>query len=147
MYANYLWFHSFADPWSDNRHLTLSVLSMLSIPFVRRLFAFLLVVGISGLFFINFCSFIYQCGCDSLWNGAATACNVHIPAIRDCPWCALGIWGGFLSFGSVVTVQGLVLFFPSRLGFWARLGASVAVFPLVGGATGLLLGWTTGYWG
>ncbi len=119
---------------------------MPSIPLRGRLFVFLVVAGVSGLFFIDFCDLIYQCGCRSLWDGAAAACNVHTPGNHHCPWCALGVWGGLLSFGPVVAAQALAAFLPSSIGLGSRLAAGLVAFPLVGGAAGLVLGWATGYW-
>ena len=100
----------------------------------------------AGVFFINVCDAIFTCGCRSLWNGIAEACNIHNAGPPHCPWCEYPA-AGAVAFFAVAATQAAVVFWPGRLGLWARLGLSVAALPLVGGAVGLLQGWLWGYSG
>lgn len=111
-----------------------------------RAVLFVAVAAISLVFFIDLCDLVYDCGCRSLWNGMAQACNVHDPQTPDCPWCAMGIWGLVVPAGSILLAQALALFLPGRLRTAWRLLLAAVLFPGVGGLVGLLFGLATGYW-
>lgn len=98
----------------------------------------------AGVFFIDVCGATFACGCRSLWNGAATACNIHNAGPPHCPWCQYPT-AGALAFFAVAATQATVVFCPGKLGLWPRLGLAITALPLVGGATGLLQGWLWGY--
>lgn len=115
----------------------------------RRWLSFVISVAITGVFLVNFCDLVFQCGCRSLWNGADAHCNVHDPASRDCPWCAHRPWGDVVPLGAIIGAQAGLCF--SRRGpfsgsFVHRLTLSLMMFPLVGGVVALGFGLATGYW-
>lgn len=110
-----------------------------------KVLVLLAAVGASGVFFIDLCDAVFGCGCRSLWNGAAEACNIHLADGRHCPWC-LYPRGGAIAFSSVLFAQATAIFWPTRLGIWARLAIAMAALPLVGGAVALLQGLLWGYW-
>jgi hypothetical protein len=107
---------------------------------------FLIAVAPVCLLFINVCNWVYQCGCQSWWAGAADACNIHHAQPPHCPWCLGGGWRGFVTFGTVALAQLGLAFGPGFGTFGRRLAAALLAFPVVGGALALLFGWTTGYW-
>lgn len=107
---------------------------------------FLAAVAASVVFFIDLCGVVFGCGCRSLWSGAAQACNIHLANARHCPWCVYPRSGGAVAFLAVMLAQATAVFWPSRLGTWARLAIAIAALPLVGGAIGLLQGLLWGYW-
>jgi len=116
------------------------------VPRWQRGAVFATVGGLSLLFMINLCDLIFSCGCHSLWNGAAEACNVHNEGTRNCPWCATGVWGQILPPVSVLLVQGAIALGPHRLGVFQRVVLSALAFPAVGTLAGLISGLATGYW-
>jgi hypothetical protein len=96
------------------------------------------------LFFINLCSWIFKCGCRSLWAGADMACNIHMAHARHCPFCAHGSAGQALVMIAIIAPQ---LFITLRTWTWpVRALAALAMFPLVEGSAALLLGWADKYW-
>ncbi len=110
-----------------------------------RICVFSLVATVAGLFFINLCDLIYQCGCVSLWSGGVAYCNIQTPGPPDCPFCdrpALAQASLYATLG----VQGLVAFGPTRLRLPGRLLAGLIAFPVVVGGFGLALGLHAGYW-
>ncbi len=115
----------------------------------RRLVAgswiFLVSAALTSLFFINFCATVYQCGCRSLWDGAALHCNIHMPQARHCPWCAVGASGAAAIYGAILAGQAVCSFFPPWIWPW-RLAAAVAAFPGVGFLIAVLMGIAQGYW-
>ncbi len=111
-----------------------------------RFGAFGLVAAVAGTFFINLCDLIYQCGCVSLWAGGAAYCNIQIPGAPDCPFCARPEVAEASLYGTL-GVQGLVMFWPSRLRLRGRVLAGLVAFPVVVGVFGLVLGIRSGYWG
>lgn len=111
-----------------------------------RFILFAVVAGLSLVFLVDLCDLIYDCGCRSLWHGAARACNIHRPQTPDCPWCSTGTWGLVVPAGAIVAAQALVLLAPGRARTSHRVLLAVALFPVVGGITGVLFGLATGYW-
>lgn len=104
------------------------------------------VVAFSGLFFINLCDLLYQCGCSSLWKGAAESCNIHGPLLPHCPWC-VDQWTGAMVFAGVMAGQTGCLLWPGAMSLGLRLLGAVLTFPAVGGLLGLVVGLSRGYWG
>ena len=111
-----------------------------------KLAVFLVAAGTASALFINACDVVYHCGCRSWWNGAAEACNIHVPESRHCPWCLEGGLGGYISFAAVILCQATISFWPSKVAVGARLTGTLLAFPVVAGLSGLLFGLLTGYW-
>lgn len=106
---------------------------------------FAAAAGVTGVFFINWCDLIYQCGCTFLWSGASAHCNIRQPGPPDCPWCAdPAIAGGALAF--TLLVQAAVVW---RKGQLTPLRAilAVAASPAAAAAAGWVIGAVQGYWG
>ena len=100
--------------------------------------------GIAGASFLDFCHLLFDCGCVSLWAGAAAFCNIHTPGPPDCPFCAhSGVAYGALV--GTVLAQGAVLFVPGPLGLAGRALLALLAFPVVMGGVGVLLGLLVGY--
>ncbi|MGH9630661.1 MAG: hypothetical protein ACRD7E_20300 [Bryobacteraceae bacterium] len=115
-------------------------------PAVARSAIFLGSAAITGLFLINFCALIFQCGCHSLWAGAAQHCNIHTPGVRHCPWCVSGD-AGFLAIPAIIIgVQALLSFGRFAWTPVTRLVLSLLAFPVFGGLLGLVFGLWHGYW-
>jgi hypothetical protein len=112
--------------------------------FLVRLLIFAVASGFTGVFFIIWCDWIYQCGCTFLWAGAAAQCNIHIAGVAHCPWCTSETFGG-VAFVGVLLSQAAVVFWPGRAG-WLRLLAALAASPLSAGVIGAAIGWGSGYW-
>ena len=115
-------------------------------PFFVKLAVFLVAAGTASALFINACDVVYHCGCQSWWNGAGEACNIHVPESRHCPWCLKGGLGGYLSFAGVILCQATISFWPGKIAVGARLAGALVAFPVAAGISGLLFGLLTGYW-
>jgi len=107
--------------------------------------AFAVVAAVAGVFFINLCDLIYDCGCVSLWAGGVAYCNIQTPGHPDCPFCARPEIAN-ASLYATMGAQALVIFWPGRLGLPGRLFAGLLAFPAVVGAFGLALGILSDYW-
>ena len=101
---------------------------------------------VTTAFFIDFCNLVYRCGCRSLWNGAAVACNIHSNATHHCPWCSIGTAGAFAVWLTVVVFQCLIAFRWTGLPVFPRLLLTLAAFPVIGGLLALGLGLSLDYW-
>lgn len=112
----------------------------------RRAWAFLPAAAITGVFFINLCGTIFQCGCRSLWAGAAQHCNIHDPATRNCPWCEIGTAGGATIVGTILAAQAAVAFRPAGWFWLTRFLLATAAFPVVGTILGFATGFFYKYW-
>src|SRR5947209_8377259 len=99
--------------------------------------------GVTSLLFINFCALVFQCGCHSLWAGAAAACNIHAMGSHHCPWCAQN---PAFAYAAVVVPQALISFWSLECSWWKRLAAALMAFPLFGGIAAAVYGFTSGYW-
>ena len=111
-----------------------------------RLSPFLISFAVTCAFFINFCAWIFNCGCHSLWAGADAACNIHAHAGRHCPWCS----HGYLGYAVVMALLCAPQFAVSVWTRWSwplRTLAAVALFPATGVVVALAMGWSAGYWG
>ena len=62
-------------------------------PAAERLVPFAISFAVTCAFVINFCAWMFQCGCRALWAGADAACNIHVLHSRHCPWCSHGTMG------------------------------------------------------
>jgi hypothetical protein len=94
---------------------------------------------ITYVFFIDLCGLIYQCGCRSLWLGAAAQCNIHHAGMKHCPFCTLSnsSYTGLILV--VVAAQGVLVWRES----WLR---AALAFPLLVLAEAIVLGFFKGYW-
>jgi hypothetical protein len=110
-----------------------------------RFAPFAISLAVTCVFFIDFCSWMFQCGCRSLWAGADALCNIHLPAAHHCPWCSHGAAGYAVVLALVAAPQLAVAV--RRPGHWAAKAAiGVAAGALSGAVTALGFGWLHGYW-
>jgi hypothetical protein len=107
---------------------------------------FLAGAGIASVLFINFCNLIYQCGCQSLWAGAAEHCNIHNPQSRHCPWCSIGPAGFYTVYGVVIGTQAIAAYGWPSLAAGYRMLVTLAAFPATASVLAVGLGLWTGYW-
>ncbi len=105
---------------------------------------FLLAAGFAGVFFLDACHMLYDCGCVALWAGGAAHCNIQTPGPPDCPFCANPgfAWG---SLAGTVLAQATLLLVPGGLGLGWRALLAFAAFPALVGAVGVALGLAVGY--
>ncbi len=101
---------------------------------------------VTSVFFIDFCALVYQCGCQSLWAGAADHCNIHNAASRHCPWCSIGTMGAGAVYATIVAAQAVVVFLWRGIGWLPRALFALLAFPVAGGILALLVGFAKGYW-
>jgi hypothetical protein len=101
--------------------------------------------GTTAAFSINFCSWIFGCGCKSWWAGASALCNIHMPHAQHCPWCIYGGQGFQVAFLSILAAQAAIAFGLTRAGSWIRLGLALAAFPLIGAVVAFIYAWVSGY--
>lgn len=110
-----------------------------------RLLPFAISFPATSAFFINFCSWMFECGCRSLWAGAASACNVHAAHGRHCPWCSHGLAGYAIVMTALCAPQ-LAVSLLTRWHWTVRALVAVGLFPAIGLAAGLAFGSYDGYW-
>lgn len=103
-------------------------------------------VTVTYVFLINLCGLVFQCGCQSIWAGAADHCNIHQAGVRHCPWCSHGQTGYYAVLALILIPQLVVCCGPGRWNWRLRLAVSLALFPVVGTLIGLVMGWWEGYW-
>ncbi len=115
-------------------------------PFWARWLVLLIAFAVTGAFFLDLCDLIFQCGCNSWWNGAAEQCNIQQAGPPDCPWCASGRAGMVIPFGTIAVAQALIVLgsWPRRL--LSRLGLALLAFPVAGAGVGAVFGIAMGYW-
>jgi hypothetical protein len=106
---------------------------------------FLISFAVTCTFFINFCSWIFQCGCRSLWAGAEMACNIHAAHGHHCPWCSHGHFGEAVVMIGMCAPQFAVAKF-TRWNWPARTAAALAMFPIGGSVIALIFGGIDSYW-
>ena len=114
-------------------------------PWAGRVLVFGAVAAVAAVFFLNACHLIYDCGCVSLWSGGAAFCNIQTAGPPDCPFCARPNVAYGALFGTFA-VQAVAAFTPGSLGAGRRALLGLLAFPLVVGATGIVLGLAVGYW-
>jgi hypothetical protein len=109
--------------------------------------ALILIVSmtIAGMFWLNLCNLVFDCGCRSWWQGAAEHCNIHQAGVRHCPWCRLDGAAQALVIGGILAPQALAAFWP-RGHLLQRLAAAILAIPVGGALTGWITGVLTGYW-
>ena len=113
--------------------------------FLVRVLALAAMAAVAATFFLNVCHLIYDCGCVSLWNGGAAFCNIQTAGPPDCPFCA----EPDIAYGALYATflaQGVAVFVPGSLSLGLRTLLGFALFPLVVGGTGIVLGLQVGYW-
>jgi hypothetical protein len=113
----------------------------------RRRLALLVILASTGILFIDLCGLVFGCGCRSLWNGGAEACNIHAPAPPHCPWCEHPFAAGAVSFVSIALAQAWLVLHPGRMGFALRLALAAAAAPALVGLLGAIQGFLWDYWG
>ena len=97
------------------------------------------------VFFIDWCDFLFRCGCESLWAAAAAHCNIHEASPPHCPWCIEhGRYGG-MAFAAVVIAQAGAAFRPGPL-TPARVLTIFLAFPAAAALAGAPAALWTGYW-
>ena len=114
-----------------------------------RVLVFALAAIPTLVFSINFCSWIFGCGCKSWWSGGAIACNIHVAHAKHCPWCIYGGQGFVVAFVLILAAQAVLSFGGfglARLGPLFRLALALAAFPLIGAAVALTYGFISHYW-
>ena len=111
----------------------------------QQLVPFAISVTLTSLFFIDFCAWVFRCGCHSLWAGADAACNIHAMHGRHCPWCAHGT-AGYAVVVALVCAPQLAVSMSSRWGLAARTISAIALFPVTAWTVALVFGWFSGYW-
>ncbi|MBI1896757.1 MAG: hypothetical protein HYS04_09535 [Acidobacteria bacterium] len=110
---------------------------------MRSALLFLVAAAVSLVFLIDFCGWLYGCGCHSLWAGADAHCNIHQPGPPDCPWCAIGVAGSLVFVAApILAAQAGVVLASAGWPFLPRLALAILAFP----ATGLLIGTAIGLW-
>jgi hypothetical protein len=107
---------------------------------------FVLAAVPTAVFSINFCAWVFGCGCKSWWAGASVACNIHLVQAKHCPWCIYDGQGFKVAFALILAAQALASFGLPRLGGPFRLLLALAAFPLIGAAVALTYGFLSHYW-
>lgn len=102
-------------------------------------------MAVTFAFFINLCDLIYQCGCQSLWAGAAEHCNVHVAGVKHCPFCAHGNTG-YASVLALVLIPQFLISWRYRWNWRIRLIVAVLVFPAATVLAAVVMGLADGYW-
>ncbi|HVP47439.1 MAG TPA: hypothetical protein VMT32_12675 [Bryobacteraceae bacterium] len=111
-----------------------------------RALMFALAAIPTAAFSINFCSWIFGCGCKSWWAGAAAGCNIHLVHAKHCPWCIYDGQGFVVAFVLILAAQALISFGSTRLGWPFQLALALAAFPLIGATVGVIYGFISHYW-
>lgn len=109
-----------------------------------KLGVFLAAAAFTGVFFINWCDLVFQCGCTFSWAGGAAHCNIHNAGPPHCPWCVNAPAAG-ASLAFTLLVQGAVVWRPGPMG-WLRALAAFAASPSASILAGAVVGVATGYW-
>ena len=113
---------------------------------IRQSLAFALAVIPTAAFSINFCAWIFGCGCRSWWAGASTNCNIHMQGAKHCPWCIYDGQGFRVAFVLILVAQAAITFLPGRLDLKYRFALALAAFPLIGAVVAVIYGWVSHYW-
>lgn len=107
--------------------------------FALKLSSFLLLAAITSVFYIDLCNLFFQCGCRSLWAGAAEKCNIHRAGVKHCPICMLLNYEYLYFIAMILLAQSY--FIRREKWLWALLS-----FPILAGFQAIALGWYVGYW-
>jgi len=116
-------------------------------PRIQSALVFMFAAGITTVFWLDFCGWVYACGCRSLWAGGAVNCNIHIPNMRHCPWCSSGVTGYRIALMCVIVPQLVIALCSAGWHIAVRFAVTFAAFPLVGGMVAGIYGLLYGYWG
>lgn len=111
-----------------------------------RIVCLAVALGATFVLFIHYCDLIFSCGCQALWAGASTSCNIHAAAPPHCPWCLHHGSYGWWSLSGISVAQAGIALWPGIFGKWRVLAVFLA-FPVLGGILGVAAGIATGYWG
>ena len=106
---------------------------------------FVIALTADCVLFINLCALFFKCGCRSLWNGAAMACNIHMAHGKHCPFCAHGSGGQAVVMAAIILPQ-LFVAIKASWSWPVRLLAMLAIFPADEGIAAAIIGWSDGYW-
>lgn len=106
--------------------------------------AFGLAFAVMAVLFTDWCAVVFECGCRSIWNGAAEFCNIHAAAPPHCPWCAHPLLGGATAFFAALGGQWLAVY-RVRAAAVVRLALALAAFPLLSGLAAWVQSWVWGY--
>lgn len=112
----------------------------------RPLAIWIAPAAVAVLFYIDLCALVFDCGCHSLWRGAAAACNIQHAGPPDCPWCRGAWWSGYAPLLGILVVQALIAGWPGRGRPLLRFLLALGAFPILGSLLGGLYGLATGYW-
>ena len=115
------------------------------IPLRKRAAVFAIAALITGVFLIDFCGWIYSCGCQSFLRAGAANCNIH-HGPKHCPWCTHGGMGFVVSAAVVMLGQGWIAFRAVGPSLLVRLALCLAAFPVLGGLVAWFVGFSQGYW-
>jgi len=111
-----------------------------------KLAVYLGVFAFTALTAIQFCGWIFGCGCHAMWLDGAAHCNIHHKTGPHCPWCTHGGAGFVISMVPVFGAQAWAVFRAGDWGWKTRLGLALVSYPLVGGILGAIVAWVQGYW-
>jgi len=95
---------------------------------------------------INFCAWIFGCGCRSWWAGADASCNIHMHGAKHCPWCIYDGQGFRVAFVLILGAQTAIMVLPGRIGLKYRFALALATFPVIGAVVAAIYGWVSHYW-
>lgn len=112
---------------------------------ITRFSPFLISFAVTSIFFINFCNWIFKCGCRSLWAGADVVCNIHATHGHHCPWCSHGSVGHAMIMTLLCAPQLAEVVF-TKWNWPVRTAVAIALFPAIGTLVALAFGWLDGYW-
>ena len=120
-----------------------SLVGFLGQPLLIRAGILVTALAVSSIFFIDFCNLVFQCGCRSLWAGAAAYCNIHNPGSRHCPWCVMDTRPAM---AAIYIPQVLISLWPASWSWTKRITLALLAFPVGGGIAAGIYGWIAGYW-
>ena len=105
---------------------------------------FAIAFTVTCVFFIDFCAFVFACGCRALWAGADATCNIHAASGHHCPWCSHG-YAGYAVVMLLIAGPQLAVSLLPRWHWALRTLAALALFPALGAVIAAAFGWNDGY--
>ena len=115
------------------------------IPMWKRAAVFSVAALFTGAFLIDFCGWIFGCGCQSIWKAMDRFCNIHTGP-KHCPWCTHGGVGFLFAAVMVFGTQAWIAFRAVGLPLFIRLALCLFAFPTIGALAAYLVGHLQGYW-